>query len=194
MGHITSASAGAVTIADSTGAATTVQISSTTRVTRIESVAPATLTVGAPVLVLTDTNATVAQRISILDQSAVGTGGAGGNGGTGGNGGGSGRFTGTPAAGRNPTCFQRGGQGAGSGQGQGNGFQGLRGTVESVDDSRLVFDDTQGQTYSVAITSTTLIQRTAQAKASDLVVGMAVTAMGTATSNGISARTVTIMA
>jgi hypothetical protein len=55
-----------------------------------------------------------------------------------------------------------------------------------------VFDDTQGQTYSVAITSTTTIQRTAPAKASDLAVGMAVTAAGTATSGGISARAITI--
>ena len=84
------------------------------------------------------------------------------------------------------------GKALGSGQGKGNTFQGLRGTIESVTSSRLVFDDAQGQTYSVAITATTAIQRTDQAKASDLAAGMAVMATGTASSNGIAARTITI--
>jgi hypothetical protein len=179
-GHITTAGAAAITVIDSNGAATNVQISSMTRVTRITSVPATSLSNGTAVLVLTDTNATVAQRISVLES----TGGAGGPGN------GSGRFSGTPAAGRNPSCFQRGGQGGGSGQG--NGFQGLRGTVESVTSSRLVFDDSQGQTYSVAITATTAIQRTDQAKVSDLAAGMAVMATGTASSKGLAARTITI--
>lgn len=186
-GQITTASANAITITDSKSSASSVQISSTTRVTRITSIPAASLSDGTAVLVLTDTNATVAQRISVLDQGSTGTGGSGGAGGAGN---GSGRFSGTPAAGRNASCFQRSGQGAGSGQG--NGFQGLRGTIESVTSSRLVFDDTQGQTYSVAISTTTAIQRTTQAKASDLAIGMAISATGTATSNGIAARTITI--
>lgn len=193
-GHITTASADAITVTDSNGAATNVQISNTTRVTRVTSVPATSLSDGTAVLVLTDTNATVAQRISVLESTGTGgSGGAGGAGnGSGGAGNGSGRFSGTPAAGRNPSCFQRGGQGAGAGQGQGNTFQGLRGTIESVTSSRLVFDDAQGQTYSVAITATTAIQRTDQAKASDLATGMTVMATGTASSNGIAARTVTI--
>jgi hypothetical protein len=184
-GHITTANADAITVTDSNGAATNVQISKTTRVTRITPVPATSLANGTAVLVLTDTNATVAQRISVLESS-----GTGGSGGAGGAGNGSGRFSGTPAAGRNPSCFQRGGQGGGSGQG--NGFQGLRGTIESVTSSRLVFDDTQGQTYSVAITATTAIQRTDQAKVSDLAAGMAVMATGTTSSPGIAARTITI--
>jgi hypothetical protein len=186
-GHITTASADAITVTDSNGAVTNVQLSSTTRVTRITAITASALTSGTGVLVLTDTNATVAQRISVLDQ---GSSGASGSGGAGGAGNGSGRFSGTPAAGRNPACFQRGAQGSGSGQG--NGFQGLRGTIESVTSSRLVFDDTQGQTYSVTITATTAIQRTEQAKASDLATGMAVMVTGTASSSGIAARTMTI--
>jgi hypothetical protein len=178
-------SASALTVTDSNGAATNVQLSSTTRVTRITSIPATSLSNGTAVLVLTDTNATVAQRISVLEST-----GTGGSGGAGGRGNGSGRFSGTPAAGRNPSCFQRGGQGGGSGQG--NGFQGLRGTIESVTSSKLVFDDSQGQTYSVAITATTAIQRTDQVKVSDLAAGMAVMATGTASSQGIAARTITI--
>jgi hypothetical protein len=184
-GHITAVSADALSVTDSSGAATNVQLSSTTRVTRITSIPATSLSNGTAVLVLTDTNATVAQRISVLEST-----GPGGSGGAGGPGNGSGRFSGTPAAGRNPSCFQRGGQGGGSGQS--NGFQGLRGTIESVTSSKLVFDDSQGQTYSVAITATTAIQRTDQAKVSDLAAGMAVMATGTASSKGIAARTITI--
>jgi hypothetical protein len=184
-GHVTIVSADALTVTDSNGAATSVQLSSTTRVTRITSIPATSLSNGTAVLVLTDTNATIAQRISVLESTATG-----GSGGAGGSGNGSGRFSGTPAAGRNPSCFQRGGQGGGSGQG--NGFQGLRGTIKSVTSSKVVFDDSQGQTYSVAITATTAIQRTDQAKVSDLAAGMAVMATGTASSKGIAARTITI--
>jgi hypothetical protein len=44
----------------------------------------------------------------------------------------------------------------------------------------------------VAITSTTVIQQTTQAKASDLIVGSMVTALGTSASGGIAARSITI--
>jgi hypothetical protein len=99
-------------------------------------------------------------------------------------------------AGANRACFQRNGRGTGqgSGQGAGAGFQGLRGTVDSATSTRLVFDDAQGQTYSVAITSATVIQQTAAAQASSLTVGTTVMASGTPTATGITARTITIQA
>jgi hypothetical protein len=182
-GHITAVGSGAITVTDSSGAATQVHVTSTTRVTRIALLSPTALTAGTSVLVVTDTNATIAQRISVLAQGAAGTGGPGF---------GSGRFSGTPSAGSNAACARRQGQGFGQGFGQGSGFQGLRGTVDSATSTKLVFDDVQGQTYSVAITSATVIQQTAQAQTSDLKVGLTVTAIGSVTSTGMTARTITI--
>jgi Holliday junction resolvasome RuvABC DNA-binding subunit len=72
------------------------------------------------------------------------------------------------------------------------GFQGVQGTITSVSSTHIIFDDAQGQAYSVAITSTTVIQQTTQAKASDLIVGSMVTALGTSASGGIAARSITI--
>jgi hypothetical protein len=190
-GHITATSGGTVTVTDASGSATAVQVTSTTRITRIVPVAPAAIAAGTPVLVLTDTNATTARRISVLPAGAAATGGTGFGGG---------RFSGTPVAGANRACFQRGrrgtGQGTGqsAGQGAGTGFQGLRGTVDSATSTRIVFDDAQGQTYSVAITSATLIQQTATALASSLIVGTSVMVSGTPTASGITARTVAIQA
>ncbi|HEV7128600.1 MAG TPA: hypothetical protein VGN32_14315, partial [Ktedonobacterales bacterium] len=86
------------------------------------------------------------------------------------------------------------GQRVKAGQGAGTGFQGLRGTVDSATSTRIVFDDAQGQTYSVAITSATLIQQTATALASSLIVGTSVMVSGTPTASGITARTVAIQA
>jgi hypothetical protein len=185
-GRITTVGSQSATVSDASGATTEVQFTSTTRVTRILSLSPTALTVGASVVVLTDTNATVAKRISLVPRGATGTPG------TPGTGFGSGRFSGTPPAGSNAACFRRTTPGAGSGQA--TGFQGLRGTVDSATSSQLVFDDAQGQTYSVAITSSTMIEQTAQAKTADLAVGMTVTATGSVTTNGISARTIAIQA
>src|SRR5262245_5536989 len=78
-GHVATVSADALTVTDSSGAVTNVQFSSTTRVTRITSIPATSLSNGTAVLVLTDTNATVAQRISVLQSTgASGSGGAGG--------------------------------------------------------------------------------------------------------------------
>ncbi len=134
-GRITTVGSQSATVSDASGATTEVQFTSTTRVTRILSLSPTALTVGASVVVLTDTNATGAKRISLVPRGATGT-------------------PGTPGTG----------------------------------------DDAQGQTYSVAITSSTMIEQTAQAKTADLAVGMTVTATGSVTTNGISARTIAIQA
>lgn len=183
-GHITTVGNGTIAVTATTGTVTQVHISATTRLTQTTHPTAASLAVGTSVLVLTDTDVTVAKRISVLGQGAGNTGGFGF---------GAGRPTGTPAARANSGCFQRSGQRNGQGgNGAGTGFQGVQGTISSVSDTHLVFDDAQGQAYSVAITSATIIQQTAQAKASDLKVGLMVTALGTPSSSGIAARSITI--
>jgi hypothetical protein len=97
----------------------------------------------------------------------------------------------------NSRCFQRTGQRFGQGTpgvGNGNGspFQGVQGTIDTINSGHLTFHDAQGQEYSVAITSATVIQQTALAKISDLKVGMNVVVVGSASSSGIAARTIAI--
>ena len=202
-GKITSTGSGTIAVTDSQGKVTQVQIASTTRISQTAHPAATSLATGTSVLVLTDTNATVAQRINVLAAGANGTGSGGF-----GFGPGTGRPTGTPSASArgNARCFQRTGQrfgqgtpGAGNSNGNGNGngngggaFQGIQGTIDTINSAHLTFHDAQGQEYSVAITSTTVIQQTAAAKASDLKVGMNVAVMGSASSHGIAARTIAI--
>ena len=188
-GSITALGSGTMTVKDSTGASVTVALASTTRYTLMTAVSATSLTAGTPVLVVTDTNATSARSIRVL------SGTAGGGGGFGGGGGGFGGARGTPRAGFNTACARNfgGGQGGAPG-GTSGGFQGLRGTVDSATSSNLTFDDAQGQTYSVAITSATTIEKTAAGQASDLKVGESVTVAGQKTSGQIAARTVTIQA
>jgi len=193
-GKITSTGSGTIAVTDSQGKVTQVQISSTTRLTQIAHPAATSLAMGTSVLVLTDTNATVAQRINVLGAGANGSGGFGF-----GSGSGSGRptGTGTPSARADSRCFQRTGQRfgqgtPGAGNGNGGAFQGVQGTIDTINSGRLTFHDAQGQEYSVAITPATVIQQTALAKASDLKVGMNVVAVGSASSAGIAARTIAI--
>lgn len=190
-GKITSTSSGTIAVTDSQGKVTQVRISATTRLTEIAHPAATSLTAGTSVLVLTDTNATVAQRINVLGAGANGSGGFGF-----GSGSGSGRPTGTPSTRANARCFQRTGQRTRQGTpGTGNGggaFQGVQGTIDTVNSTHLTFHDAQGQEYSVAITPATVIQQTALAKSSDLTVGMNVMVVGSASSAGIAARTIAI--
>lgn len=193
-GKITSTGSGTIAVTDSQGKVTQVQISSTTRLTQIAHPAATSLATGTSVLVLTDTNATVAQRIRVVGAGANGSGGFGFGSGSGS---GSGRPTGsgTPSARASSRCFQRTGQRFGQGTpGAGNGgaFQGVQGTIDTINSGRLTFHDAQGQEYSVAITPATVIQQTAQAKASDLKVGMNVMVVGSASASGIAARTIAI--
>jgi Domain of unknown function (DUF5666) len=192
-GKITSTGSGTIAVTDSQGKVTQVQISATTRLTQITHPAATSLAAGTSVLVLTDTNATVAQRINVLGAGANGSGGFSFGSGTG-----SGRPTGPPSARANSRCFQRtdqrfgqGTPGAGNGNG-GSAFQGVQGTIDTINSGRLTFHEAQGQEYSVAITPATVIQETALAKASDLKVGMNVAVVGSASSSGIAARTIAI--
>jgi hypothetical protein len=180
-GSISATGANVITVTSSNGSKTLVHLTSTTRVTRILAAKPSDLTTGATVQVTTDTAVTAAQRIVIVPT---------GQGGFGGRGGGPGFGRGTPPAGFNSACFQR--QGTPSGTGGTGGFQGLRGTVASASSTQVVLDDAQGQTFSVAITSATVILTSASGTARDLSVGLTVSASGTATSDGISARTITV--
>lgn len=186
-GSITALGSGTMTVKDSSGASVTVALASTTRYTLMTAVSATSLTAGTPVLVVTDTNATSARSIRVLSGTA--------GGGFGGGGGGFGGARGTPRAGFNTACARNfgGGQGGAPG-GTSGGFQGLRGTVDSATNSNLTFDDAQGQTYSVAITSSTTIEKTAAGQASDLKVGENVTASGQKTSGQVAARNVTIQA
>ena len=198
-GKITSTGSGTIAVTDSQGKVTQVQIASTTRISQTAHPAATSLATGTSVLVLTDTNATVAQRINVLAAGANGTGSGGF-----GFGPGTGRPTGTPSASArgNARCFQRTGQrfgqgtpGAGNSNGNGNGggaFQGIQGTIDTINSAHLTFHDAQGQEYSVAITSATVIQQTALAKISNLKVGMNVVVVGSASSSGIAARTIAI--
>jgi len=192
-GRVTTVRSGAITVTTSAGKATQVLITSSTRMTKTVVVKPSALVAGTPVLVVTDTNATKATSIRIQTGTAGQAGGFGGRGAAGA----------TPPAGVNAACFRRQGQGRGQNgqgqqgqQGQGAGqrgaFQGLRGTVDSATSTKLVFDDTQGQTYSVAILPSTVVDEMATARASDLKVGETVIAMGTPAAAGLSARTILI--
>ena len=191
-GSVTAVNNSTVTVKASSGASVIVLLANTTRYSVTTSVTAASLAQGMPVLVLTDTNATTARSVRVLSGTATGTGG-----GFGGGGGGFGGARGTPRPGANPACARRFGGGAdgagGATDGTGaNGFQGLRGTVDSATATTLTFDDAQGQTYSVALTSTTTITKTAPGQASDLKVGVSVIILAQKVSGQITARTVTI--
>jgi hypothetical protein len=185
-GTISATGSNTITVTDSSGAPVVVQLTSSTRITKQVTVAPASIAAGTSVLIVSDTNATTAQRISVL---AAG-------GGFGGGGFGGGRFgggQGTPGAGRNSACVSRT-PGAGRPGGTGGAFQGLRGTVDSVTSSQIVINDTQGQTFSLAITSATVTTSSASGSTADLVSGAKVSASGTASGSQINAATITVQA
>ncbi|HEX9038983.1 MAG TPA: hypothetical protein VF808_18520 [Ktedonobacterales bacterium] len=183
-GAVTALGSGTVTVKDLAGASVTVALASTTRYSLTTTVAPSSLTAGMSVVVITDTNATVARSVRVLSTNGTGGGGGFGAGGFGGP-------RGTPGAGSNAACAGRFNGGAGAANGT-NGFQGLRGTVDSATATTLTFDDAQGQTYSVALTSATVITKTAAGQAGDLKVGANVTILAGKTNGQLEARTVTI--
>jgi hypothetical protein len=64
--------------------------------------------------------------------------------------------------------------------------------VDSASATQIVLSDTQGQTFSLAITPQTMITQTAQGTAADLTVGTHVIASGMASGNGITAVTIAV--
>ncbi len=174
-GKITATGAGSVTVTDAKGAQTVVLISSTTRITRVVTVSPTALTTGTSVQVLADASATTARRIVVLQGGSGFTGGGFGRG-----------AGGTPPAGVNTACFQR------RSQTPGTGFQGLRGTVDSASGTKLTIDDPRGQTFTLTITSATIIETSASGTQSDLMVGAQVQASGIVRNGSLAARNITI--
>ena len=180
-GTISATGNGSISVTDATGAEIVVQLTSTTRISKQTSVAPTSIATGTNVLIVSDTNATTAQRIAVLS-------------GAGGIGGGFGRFGGgtrTPGAARNAACFQRT-PGAGRFGGGTGAFQGLRGTVASVSGSQIIVNDSQGQTFSLAITPATVITSTSAGSAADLLLGATVTAAGQVVGSQIKAVTISV--
>jgi len=110
-------------------------------------------------------------------------GGSGrGNGGTGRNGGGN--FT---------PC--RAGTGTGARPGGLGGARGIRGTVSAYNAStqQLTITDTQGATYLIGVTSTTVIGSFSTGTTTDLAVGETISVVGTAKGNAVTARTIQIL-
>lgn len=199
-GAITTVASGAVTITQADGSTSVVHLDSKTRITKFSVVSASTITAGSFVQVVADTAETTAKYVLITPQS-LGRGGGGFGG----------RGSGTPTARVNRSCFPTrvpgtpgsGRTGAGPG-GLGNigqnllggnsaGYQGLRGTVDSVTATKLTFDDQQGQTFSVALTPATMILFVGPGQVSDITQGEKALASGTPTSDGITARNLIVL-
>lgn len=182
-GTIQTVTGSTVTVSAANGTRTQVTISANTRITRLVAVKPSALTAGTRVQVTTDAAATTAQRVLVVSQGA-------GNGTGGFRGAGASR---TPTSGRfNPACLRQQGQGQGLGRGQGQRFSGLAGTVDSATSTQIVLDDTQGQTFTLAITPATVIETSSAGKASDLTAGAKVFITGASAAGGVTARAITI--
>lgn len=185
----------ALVITNNKGNDINVTYSTTTRFTQANSVAASSLQEGTAVrIAVTSTNGTYSAT------SITVTTGANGNGGNG-NGFGNGfpRGNGTPGANRggNNPCARRN-LNAGGGNGAGNGgaqaFRGLIGTVSQLNGNTLSITDTTGTSFTVNITAQTRIIETQSATAAALKVGVMLTAVGRADSQGtIAANTIAIL-
>lgn len=178
-----SSSANSVQVTSASGQVTSLQLTTTTRITKIVTATAESLTPGTTIQVTPDTSGSSAMRIVIAPS---GTGGFGlGNGGA---------ARGTPPAGVNPACLATrtprlgGGQGTQGTQGQ----QAIRGTVTSASSAHVVLTDTSGETLAFAITPSTVILSSASGSASDLTSGSKVTVTGTLSGSVLTARTIVL--
>ena len=181
-GKITAASAGTITVAPTSGANVTVQVTATTRLTKL---APSTISavqVGEVAQVTPDSSGVIATRITVSGGTGGFRGGTQANAGTPG-------VTRTPGVRFNPACFRRGTPGGGGAFGAAGG-QG--GRVTSVSGSQIDVTDAQGQSLTYTVTSSTVVIAPTAGSAADLVVGATVTATGTASGAAIVARAITI--
>lgn len=178
-GTITAVSAGGIQVTNASGAVTAVQLTTTTRITRIVTTSVASLTAGTSVQVTPDTTGSTALRIVITPQ---GTGGPGGFGGA----------RGTPPAGLNPACL--GTRTPGTGPFQGGRGQGAvtRGTVTSASSVHVVLTDSSGETLAFAITPATVILTSAAGTPSDLTSGSKVAVTGTRSGSTLVARSIVL--
>lgn len=188
-GTITTLGTGTITVTDSTGKATTVQYSSTTRYTHLQTIAASALTSGTNVTVLTQpaqaNGTTIAQTIIV--QTGAGNGGFG-------------RGNGTPRAGGpgssflNAACFRRGNGTPRAGGANSPGFRGLTGTVSGYNagTQQLTVTDTQGAAFLVTINASTTIGTASQGSQADLKQGATVTVRGAANGTSINAQQIQV--
>lgn len=181
-GKITAASAGTITVAPASGAAVTVQVTSTTRLTRLAPTTLSAVQVGDVAQITSDSSGVIATRITV-----TGAGGGFRNGG-GTATGGQPRATRTPGARFNPACFRRPNQ-AGAPFGA-NGAQ--SGRVSSVSSTQITVTDAQGESLSYGVNSSTTFIAPTSATTADLATGVSVTVTGTASGSAIVARSIII--
>src|SRR5579872_2777861 len=177
-GTISNITANSFQLTAASGKMTTVQISPSTRITRIVAVSATSLAQGAIVQVMPDAAGTTAQRITVVTQTGNGFGSRGG-----------GRASGTPPAGLNPACLIT--RTPGRGPFQGNQL-GVRGTVQSVSSTHIVVNDPQGQTLTFAITPSTQILSSASGSVSDLTQGSTAIVTGTLSGATLVARSIVV--
>ncbi len=185
IGTISSVGANTLQVATVSGASKTVNYSSSTRFLREATLKLAALQEGASVTVAITQNADntySATRITVVNRGSFGTSGSG---------------TTRPRAGASANCFRSqlaNGGGTGLGGTSTTGARSIIGTTGQVNGSNLTVTDTQGNDYTVNVTSTTQILQTVSATAADLKTGTAVSVAGTPDSSGaITARSVTIL-
>ncbi len=175
-GKITSADAGSITVTPTSGASVAVQITSTTRISKLVASSLSAVQVGDTVQVTADATGTVAQHIIVR-----GTGGFGRDGSTG-------IATRVPGSGFNRACSRRAGQG--NGEFGATGGQG--GRVSEVSSSQITITDTQGQTLTYGISPTTIIVAPTTGSAADLKTGATVAVVGQVVGASITARSIVI--
>lgn len=181
-GKITAARAGAITVAPTSGAAVSVQVTSTTRLTRLAPTTLSAVKAGEVAQITADASGVIATRITV-----TGAGGGFRNGGDPANGG-QPRATRTPGARFNPNCFRRPNQ-AGSPFGAAGAQSGR---VTDVSSAQITVTDAQGEALSYGVNSSTVILAPVTATTAALVPGAAVTVTGTASGSAIVARSIII--
>lgn len=176
-GKIASTSVGSITVTPASGTSVTVQIATTTRISKLVTTSISSVQVGQSVQVTPDASGTVAQRITV--QGGAGRGSIAG---------GQPSATRVPGSRFNPACFRRTGQGNG-----GFGVTGGQGgRVSQVSPLQIELTDAQGQTLTYGISANTVILTPAMGSASDLKTGATVAVSGQAGASSITARSIVV--
>ncbi len=182
-GKITSAGTGSITVTPTTGASVAVQITSTTRISKLVSSSPSAVQVGDTAQVTADASGTVAQRIIVQGAGGFGRGGETGS---------ATRVPGSatrvPGSGFNPACSRRTGRGNGGFAAAG----GQGGRVSEVSSSQITLTDAQGQTLTYGISPTTVIIAPTTGSSADLKTGATVTVVGQVAGSSLTARSIVI--
>lgn len=167
----------------------TVTYSSTTRFTQVASVTASSIQEGTAVRIAVTSNGGSYSATTIMLTAGANGNGNGfprGNGGPGGNRRGNNN--------NNNPCIRRPQNPNGGAQGGTQGFRGLVGSVSQLSGNTLTITDATGTSFTVTITPQTQIVQTQSATAADLKVGVRLTVVGRADSQGtIAANTVAIL-